>query len=163
MSPPKVCDECADNRAHTPPHSDALNQNKKPLGIPLRSRRAMPDDGHAMTELRPTTHRGPLSVLRAAVFALVGTSLRVSAHHLLLFSIARSGVGTVANSELVAEEIVRTLVGSIGLVASVPVTTALAALVAPADRPGPQTESATPGAVAAGGAAAGRGGRRRKR
>jgi hypothetical protein len=34
-------------------------------------------------------------------------------------------VGTVANSELVAEEIVRTLVGSIGLVASVPVTTAL--------------------------------------
>jgi hypothetical protein len=42
----------------------------------------------------------------------------------------------VANSELVAEEIVRTLVGSIGLVASVPVTTALAALVVSADRPG---------------------------
>ncbi|MFB7438324.1 YibE/F family protein [Streptomyces sp. NPDC059441] len=69
----------------------------------------------------------------------------------------------MANSELVAEEIVRTLVGSIGLVASVPVTTALAALVVSADRPGPQTESATPAAVAAGGAAAGRGGRRRKR
>jgi hypothetical protein len=45
-------------------------------------------------------------------------------------------VGAVANSELVAEEIVRTLVGSIGLVASVPVTTALAALVVSADRPG---------------------------
>jgi uncharacterized membrane protein len=42
----------------------------------------------------------------------------------------------VANAELVAQEIVRTLVGSIGLVASVPVTTALAALVVAADRPG---------------------------
>ncbi|MGW3177110.1 YibE/F family protein, partial [Streptomyces sp. NPDC001153] len=44
-----------------------------------------------------------------------------------------------ANSELVAEEIVRTLVGSIGLVASVPVTTLLAALVVSADRTGPST------------------------
>jgi uncharacterized membrane protein len=40
----------------------------------------------------------------------------------------------VAGSELVAEEIVRTLVGSIGLVASVPLTTVLAALVVSADR-----------------------------
>ncbi|MFD8389083.1 YibE/F family protein, partial [Streptomyces sp. NPDC059680] len=82
---------------------------------------------------------------------------------LLLFSIAQSGVSTVANSELVAEEIVRTLVGSIGLVASVPVTTLLAALVVAADRPGPQAGAATAGAGAAAGAAAGRGGRRRKR
>ncbi|MEU6774951.1 YibE/F family protein, partial [Streptomyces sp. NPDC046759] len=67
------------------------------------------------------------------------------------------------NSELVAEEIVRTLVGSIGLVASVPVTTLLAALVVSADRPGPQAESPTGGAAAAGRATAGRGGRRRKR
>ena len=63
----------------------------------------------------------------------------------------------VANSELVAEEIVRTLVGSIGLVASVPVTTLLAALVVAADRPDPERETATAGV------AAGRGGRRRKR
>lgn len=98
------------------------------------------------------------SVVNTLVLAYAGAALP-----LLLFSIAQSGVGTVANSELVAEEIVRTLVGSIGLVASVPVTTALAALVVSADRPGPQTESATPAAVAAGGAAAGRGGRRRKR
>ncbi|MEU2742349.1 YibE/F family protein [Streptomyces sp. NPDC007095] len=99
------------------------------------------------------------SVVNTLVLAYAGAALPL----LLLFSIAQSGVGTVANSELVAEEIVRTLVGSIGLVASVPVTTALAALVVSADRPGPKTESATPGAVAAGGAAAGRGGRRRKR
>ncbi|WP_327235646.1 YibE/F family protein [Streptomyces sp. NBC_01317] len=72
------------------------------------------------------------SVVNTLVLAYAGAALPL----LLLFSIARSGVGTVANSELVAEEIVRTLVGSIGLVASVPVTTALAALVVSADRSG---------------------------
>ena len=35
----------------------------------------------------------------------------------------------VANSELIAVELVRTLCGSMGLVAAVPITTALAALV----------------------------------
>ncbi|MFI0998387.1 YibE/F family protein [Streptomyces galbus] len=73
------------------------------------------------------------SVVNTLVLAYAGAALPL----LLLFSIAQSSVGTVANSELVAEEIVRTLVGSIGLVASVPVTTALAALVVAADRPGP--------------------------
>jgi uncharacterized membrane protein len=72
------------------------------------------------------------SVVNTLVLAYAGAALPL----LLLFTIAQSSVGTVANSELVAEEIVRTLVGSIGLVASVPVTTALAALVVSADRPG---------------------------
>jgi uncharacterized membrane protein len=72
------------------------------------------------------------SVVNTLVLAYAGAALPL----LLLFSIAQSSVGTVANSELVAEEIVRTLVGSIGLVASVPVTTALATLVVSADRPG---------------------------
>ncbi|MFJ8232656.1 YibE/F family protein [Streptomyces sp. NPDC094448] len=71
------------------------------------------------------------SVVNTLVLAYAGAALPL----LLLFSIAKSGVGTVANSELVAEEIVRTLIGSIGLVASVPVTTILAALVVCADRP----------------------------
>lgn len=75
------------------------------------------------------------SVVNTLVLAYAGAALPL----LLLFSIAQSSVGTVANSELVAEEIVRTLVGSIGLVASVPVTTALAALVVSADRPGSGT------------------------
>ena len=48
----------------------------------------------------------------------------------LLFTLASRPVGDVLTGELVAEEIVRTLVGSIGLVASVPITTGLAALVA---------------------------------
>ncbi|WP_406443869.1 YibE/F family protein [Streptomyces sp. NBC_01613] len=99
------------------------------------------------------------SVVNTLVLAYAGAALPL----LLLFSIAQSGVGTVANSELVAEEIVRTLVGSIGLVASVPVTTLLAALVVAADRPGsePAMATATVGAAPAP-ARTGRG-RRRKR
>ncbi|MEV3852865.1 YibE/F family protein [Streptomyces sp. NPDC050095] len=92
------------------------------------------------------------SVVNTLVLAYAGAALPL----LLLFSIAQSSVVDVANSELVAEEIVRTLVGSIGLVASVPVTTALAALVVSADRPGAQ-EPAQAASVRAGR------GRRRKR
>ncbi|MFF4800207.1 YibE/F family protein [Streptomyces sp. NPDC001351] len=97
------------------------------------------------------------SVVNTLVLAYAGAALPL----LLLFSIAQSSVGTVANSELVAEEIVRTLVGSIGLVASVPVTTLLAALVVAADRPGPEQAAGTVGAAPAA-ARTGRG-RRRKR
>ncbi|MDX3385967.1 YibE/F family protein [Streptomyces niveiscabiei] len=97
------------------------------------------------------------SVVNTLVLAYAGAALPL----LLLFSIADSGVGTVANSELVAEEIVRTLVGSIGLVASVPVTTALAALVVSADRP----DAKTPAAAAPHSAspAPAKGGRRRRK
>lgn len=110
------------------------------------------------------------SVVNTLVLAYAGAALPL----LLLFSIAQSSVGAVANSELVAEEIVRTLVGSIGLVASVPVTTLLAALMVSADRPGtaplaagattgagPGTGTAAAGAGAAAQARAGKG-RRRK-
>ncbi|MFG2876176.1 YibE/F family protein [Streptomyces sp. NPDC048337] len=93
------------------------------------------------------------SVVNTLVLAYAGAALPL----LLLFSIANSSMGSVANSELVAEEIVRTLVGSIGLVASVPVTTALAALVVSADRPG------SPAAAPASGPVRGGRGRRRKR
>ncbi|MEU9199521.1 YibE/F family protein [Streptomyces sp. NPDC048332] len=94
------------------------------------------------------------SVVNTLVLAYAGAALPL----LLLFSIAQSGVGTVANSELVAEEIVRTLIGSIGLVASVPVTTALAALVVSADRTEPATDSGPSALVRSG-----RGRRRRAR
>ncbi|MGA5420912.1 YibE/F family protein [Streptomyces lavendulocolor] len=90
------------------------------------------------------------SVVNTLVLAYAGAALPL----LLLFSIAQSSVGTVANSELVAQEIVRTLVGSIGLVASVPVTTVLAALVVSADRP---EDAAAPA-----GRGSGRGRRRKK-
>ncbi|MEU9096621.1 YibE/F family protein [Streptomyces sp. NPDC048361] len=94
------------------------------------------------------------SVVNTLVLAYAGAALPL----LLLFSIAQSSVGTVANSELVAEEVVRTLVGSIGLVASVPLTTALAALVVSADRPAPGGRAAPRL-----GARRGAGGHRRKK
>jgi uncharacterized membrane protein len=48
---------------------------------------------------------------------------------LLLLSQSGLGTGTILGTETLAVEIVQTLVGSIGLVASVPITTALAAFV----------------------------------
>jgi uncharacterized membrane protein len=54
---------------------------------------------------------------------------------LILFVLARQSLGAVANSEVVAVEVVRTLVGSIGLVAAVPLTTWLAALIASGSPP----------------------------
>ncbi|MFF3308225.1 YibE/F family protein [Streptomyces sp. NPDC002952] len=99
------------------------------------------------------------SVVNTLVLAYAGAALPL----LLLFSIAQSSVGTVANSELVAEEIVRTLVGSIGLVASVPVTTALAALVVSADRKDSSGVPAPAGATAPRLRAPARGGKGRRR
>lgn len=65
------------------------------------------------------------STVNTLVLAYAGASLPL----LLLFVGSEQSLGTVANSEVVATEIIRTLVGSIGLVASVPLTTWLAAAV----------------------------------
>ena len=76
------------------------------------------------------------SAVNTLVLAYAGAALPL----LLVFRLSGRTLGEVATTQDVAMEIVRTLVGSIGLVASVPVTTAVAALVAsreePAD-PGP--------------------------
>jgi uncharacterized membrane protein len=66
------------------------------------------------------------ATVNTLVLAYVGAALPI----LLLFSAADLGVADAANLEVVAKEIVATLVGSIGLIAAVPVTTALAALLA---------------------------------
>jgi uncharacterized membrane protein len=65
------------------------------------------------------------SVVYTLVLAYAGASLPL----LILFTVAGQPLAHVVTSEVVAEEIVRTLVGSIGLVAAVPITTWLAALV----------------------------------
>ncbi len=65
------------------------------------------------------------SAVNTLVLAYAGASLPL----LLLFSQVGRPLGDVLNGETVAVEIVRTLVGSIGLVASVPITTALAVAV----------------------------------
>jgi uncharacterized membrane protein len=66
------------------------------------------------------------STVNTLFLAYAGTSLPL----LLLFVEAQQGVGDVVTREIVATEVVRTLVGSIGLVASVPIATWLAAVVA---------------------------------
>lgn len=65
------------------------------------------------------------STVNTLLLAYAGAALPL----FILFTLAETKLGTVVNSEIVAEEIVRTLVGSIGLVAAVPITTGLAALV----------------------------------
>lgn len=65
------------------------------------------------------------STVNTLFLAYAGAALPL----LLLFSVGQLPAFDVANSEIVATEIVRTLVGSIGLVASVPLTTWLAASV----------------------------------
>ena len=73
------------------------------------------------------------STVDTLVLAYAGASLPL----LLLFTLASRPIADVVTGSLVAEEIVRTLVGGIGLVASVPVTTGLAALVATRCGPAP--------------------------
>jgi len=65
------------------------------------------------------------STVNTLALAYAGATLPL----LILFVQSRQSLGTVANSETVATEILSALVGSIGIVASVPVTTWLAARV----------------------------------
>jgi uncharacterized membrane protein len=66
------------------------------------------------------------SAVNTLVLAYAGAALPL----MLLFTVSAASFPQVVTSQDVATEIVRTLVGSIGLVASVPLTTGLAALVA---------------------------------
>ncbi|HVF21338.1 MAG TPA: YibE/F family protein [Mycobacteriales bacterium] len=65
------------------------------------------------------------STVNTLVLAYAGASLPL----LVLFSLANRDLGDVLTGEVVAQEVVRTLVGSVGLVASVPITTGLAAWI----------------------------------
>lgn len=63
------------------------------------------------------------ATVNTLVLAYAGASLPM----LLLFSLGRGDFGYLVNFSFIAEEIVRTLVGSLGLVAAVPLTTLIAA------------------------------------
>ncbi|HEY1133367.1 MAG TPA: YibE/F family protein [Nocardioides sp.] len=63
------------------------------------------------------------STIYTIVFAYAGTALGV----LLLLSLYDRPAGDVLSSDMLSEEVVRTLASAIGLVASVPITTAIAA------------------------------------
>jgi uncharacterized membrane protein len=96
--------------------------------------------------------------------ALVGGALRVGRDHiaatvntlflayagaalplLILFVTGQDSLGTVATTEIVAVEVVRALCGSVGLIAAVPLTTVLAALLA-TEEPRPAPAQPTAGA-----------------
>lgn len=62
------------------------------------------------------------ATVNTLVLAYAGAALPM----LLLFSLGQGKFGTLVNFEFVAEEIVRTLVGSLGLVSAVPLTTVIA-------------------------------------
>jgi uncharacterized membrane protein len=104
----------------------------------------------------------------AGLATLVGRALRVGRDHiaatvntlflayagaalpsLILFVNGQDSLGTVATSELVAVEIVSALCGSVGLIAAVPLTTVLAALLVTEEAPAPQAETALPAATMA--------------
>ncbi len=97
----------------------------------------------------------------AGFATLVGGALRVGRDHiaatvntlflayagaalpsLILFVTGQDSLGTVATTELVAVEVVRALCGSVGLIAAVPLTTVLAALVATEETQGDATAAA---------------------
>ncbi|MGH3812779.1 MAG: YibE/F family protein, partial [Pseudonocardiaceae bacterium] len=69
------------------------------------------------------------SAVNTLALAYAGAALPV----LLTFSLSGQNFGTLITAQNVAQEVVRTLVGSIGLVAAVPITTAIAAVVARQD------------------------------
>jgi len=66
------------------------------------------------------------ATVNTLVLAYVGASLPL----LLIFSSSSLSISEALNLELIAKEVVATLVGSIGLITAVPITTALAAVLA---------------------------------
>jgi uncharacterized membrane protein len=77
------------------------------------------------------------STVNTLFLAYAGAALPL----LLLFTQASQGVGSLAGREIIATEIIRALVGSIGLVAAVPITTWLAVTALapkPAHHPTPE-------------------------
>ncbi|HEX2192355.1 MAG TPA: YibE/F family protein [Acidimicrobiales bacterium] len=76
------------------------------------------------------------STVNTLALAYAGASIPL----LLLFVLSDQSLGSVANGEVVATEIVRTLVGSIGLVSAVPITTWLAVRALPGPSLTPPTE-----------------------
>jgi uncharacterized membrane protein len=82
--------------------------------------------GELFREALDVGHDHVAATVNTLVLAYVGASLPI----LLIFSISGVAVSDALNTEAVAEQIVGMLVGSIGLIAAVPITTALAGMLA---------------------------------
>ncbi|GGT02205.1 hypothetical protein GCM10010156_70190 [Planobispora rosea] len=70
------------------------------------------------------------SVINTIILAYAGASLPL----LLLISVGEQPIGQVVTNPVLTQEIVRSVAGTLGLIAAVPITTALAALTATRDR-----------------------------
>jgi len=96
--------------------------------------------------------RGAMAVGRDHVAATVNTLFLAYAGAslplLVLFVSGGQALGTVATAEAVAVEVVRTLCGSVGLIAAVPLTTLLAASLALEDSTAPAAAGPEAGRVA---------------
>ena len=81
------------------------------------------------------------ATVNTLVFAYLGSALPL----LVLFSIQVRGLGFPLNEEIIAVEVVRTLIGSVGIVMTVPITTAIAVwlLTRPSTRARPARRSRT--------------------
>jgi uncharacterized membrane protein len=66
------------------------------------------------------------SVINTIILAYAGASLPL----MLLISRSNVPLGEILTNQMIAEELVRSIVGTLGLIAAVPITTALAAFVA---------------------------------
>ena len=77
------------------------------------------------------------------VFAYAGSAMTI----LLLITAYQQSLGTMATTEEIGTEIVRTLVGAIGLVLAVPITTVFAVLLAPKAVEGGHDDEYVPSAV----------------
>ncbi|WP_230393314.1 YibE/F family protein [Plantactinospora alkalitolerans] len=73
------------------------------------------------------------SVINTIVLAYAGASLPL----MLLFAAGTTPISELLTSQLIAQELVRSAVGTIGLIAAVPITTALAAVLATRQHPAP--------------------------
>ncbi|NUW33963.1 YibE/F family protein [Nonomuraea sp. SMC257] len=81
------------------------------------------------------------SVINTIILAYAGASLPL----LLLFSVGAQPLEEVLTTPVIAQEIIRSVVGTLGLISAVPITTALAALVATRrDDPGDQPAAVLP-------------------
>ncbi len=88
------------------------------------------DPSRSMRSLYSSGMRVGRDHIASTVYTLVLAYAGASLPLLLLFTLAGQPIGQVVTGDAVAEEILRTLVGGIGLVAAVPITTALAATLA---------------------------------
>ncbi|RLT34510.1 MAG: YibE/F family protein, partial [Chloroflexi bacterium] len=81
------------------------------------------------------------SIVNTLVLAYAGASMPL----LVILASQTEGFGTLLNREFLAAEVVRTVVGSVGIVAAVPLTTAIAAWFAAREsaQPAPPARPAT--------------------